>query len=98
MVDHQPAILGHMNGYLNNVEDSKFDVPSSREMLILDPAQRIFRAIQLEQNTETIEFLQLSEAKHLEHVAADAAVGTATFGSRRASVMKPFLTDTTRKY
>ena len=77
MVDHQPAILGHMNGYLNNVEDPSFGVPSRRDMLILDPAKRIFRAIQLEENTETIEFLQLSDTKHLENLAADAAVVTA---------------------
>jgi hypothetical protein len=63
-----------MNRFLNNVEDPGFIVPSRRDMLILDPGTRISRALQLAENSETLEFLQLSEKKHLEHEAADAAV------------------------
>jgi hypothetical protein len=78
MVDYHPIILGQMNQYLNILGDSSVSLPSKTDVLLIDPGHRVARTFQMEQNKESIEFLQLSEEKHLEYVAAGAAVFTAT--------------------
>ncbi len=67
-------ILNLQNKRLNKITTDDFGLPSKADVMIMDPLTRIARALRMEQNKDSVKHLQLSEAKHLEYVAASAAV------------------------